>query len=166
MVKAETIVNSRPLTTESASSPGNLQPLTPNQLLTMKSKIVLPPPGLFDRSNLYSRKRWRTVQHLANEFWSRWRKEYLQTLQQRQRWTKPRRNLRVGDIVLLAEENLPRNKWRLARINDVYPDKDGLVRKAQLVVADHNATKTYPKLVLIVPNEEEDTGEVPIKEQK
>jgi len=176
MVEAEAIVNSRPLTTESASSPGNLHPLTPNQLLTMKSKVLLPPPGSFERPDLYSRKRWRRVQHLANEFWLRWRKEYLQTLQQRHRWTKPRRNLQLDDIVLLADdETLPRNKWRLARVSDVYPDEDGRVRKVQIVMAnqylDKHGKRTKPsqtlqrpiqKLVLLVAREE--TGEVPIEE--
>ena len=68
MVEAEAIVNSRPLTTD---SPGSLEPLTPNHLLTSKSHVVLPPPGVFQRTDIYSRKRWRHVQHLANEFWDR-----------------------------------------------------------------------------------------------
>jgi hypothetical protein len=76
MVEAEAIVNSRPLTTDGACT---LEPLTPNHLLTSKSNVVLPPPGVFQRADIYSRKRWRRVQHLANEFWDRWRKEFLQT---------------------------------------------------------------------------------------
>ena len=45
--EAEAIVNSRPLTVESINDPDSLRPLSPNHLLTMKSKIVLPPPGIF-----------------------------------------------------------------------------------------------------------------------
>ena len=69
-----TIVNSRPLTVENLNG---LEPLTPNQLLTMKSTPALPPPGKFIREDMYARKRWRHVQYLAEQFWSRWRKEYL-----------------------------------------------------------------------------------------
>ena len=47
MTEVECIVNSRPLTTNQLSDPGSVQPLTPNHLLTFKSKIVLPPPGKF-----------------------------------------------------------------------------------------------------------------------
>jgi hypothetical protein len=46
MIEAEAIVNSRPLTTENAF---DLAPLSPNNLLTMKSNVVLPPPGVFQR---------------------------------------------------------------------------------------------------------------------
>ena len=71
MVEAEATVNCRPLTVNSMNSWQSLEPLTPNHLLTMKSKVVMPPLGDFQRADLYLRKRWRRAQHLANEFWSR-----------------------------------------------------------------------------------------------
>jgi hypothetical protein len=40
-----------------------------------------PPPGLFSSQDEMFRKQWRTVQHWKNEFWGRWLKEYLPTLQ-------------------------------------------------------------------------------------
>ena len=81
--EAEANVNSRPLTLDNLSDPDSLAPLTPNHILTMKTKPVLPPPGVFQREDQYSRKRWRRVQHLACQFWDRWRKEFLQNLQGR-----------------------------------------------------------------------------------
>ena len=82
MCEAESIVNSRPLTVDNLSSPDCPEPLTPNHLLTMKSKIVLPPPGVFQTADMYLRKHWKRVQHLSNEFWTRWRKEFLHALQE------------------------------------------------------------------------------------
>jgi len=76
------------------------------------------------------------VQHLVNEFWSRWRKEYLVSLQQRQKWTYSRRNLRVDDIVIVKDDNAARNCWQLARVSATYPSLDGLVRKVQVALAD------------------------------
>lgn len=64
------VVNSRPLTTEHLNDPLGPEPLTPNHILTMKSTIILPPPGQFTREDLYLRKRWRRVQYLVNEFWT------------------------------------------------------------------------------------------------
>ncbi|KAL9967307.1 hypothetical protein ACROYT_G025507 [Oculina patagonica] len=136
MSEAEAIVNSRPLTVNQLADPDSSSPLTPNHLLTMKSKVVLPPPGSFQPADMYCRKRWRRVQHLANEFWTRWRKEFLLSLQQRQKWTRPRRNLLVNDVVLIKDENLPRNAWQLARVSAVYPSSDGQVRKVQIALAD------------------------------
>jgi hypothetical protein len=44
--------------------------------------------------------------------------------------------MRVGDIVLIKDDNAPRNLWRKARVDEVYTDEDGLVRKVKLIVAN------------------------------
>lgn len=122
LCECEAIINSRPLTFGNLSS---LEPLTPSHLLTMKSKVVLPPPGMFQSPDLYSRKRWKRVQHLPNEFWCHWRKEFLLSLQQCAKWNNPRRNLSVGDVVIVKDDNLPRNCWQLAHVWKTYPSKEG-----------------------------------------
>ncbi|XP_022102427.1 uncharacterized protein LOC110985605 [Acanthaster planci] len=177
MTEAAAIINSRPLTIDNLNDPTSLAPLTPNHLLTMKSTLVLPPPGCFQSTDLYSKKRWRRVQFLANEFWNRWRKEYIQTLQLRQKWIRPHPNLEVDDIVLVKDDTLPRNRWQLGRVKDVFPGKDGLVRSARLLLGDPlldvEGKQTHPKrylerpvqkLVLLVTNK--DTGEFPVEEPK
>ena len=137
MCEAEAIVNSRPLTIDSLNDPASLNPLTPNHLLTMKTKVLLPPPGVFQSSDMYCRKRWRRVQHLANEFWIRWKKEHPLNLQQRQKWSKPRRNMCVGDVVLMKDdEDVPRNQWQLSQVIEAHQSADGHVRTVKLAVAD------------------------------
>ena len=37
---------------------------------------------------------------------------------------------RVGDVVFLKDLDLTRNKWPMARVKEVFPSEDGLVRKA------------------------------------
>ena len=103
----------------------------------MKSDVIMPPPGVFNRPDLYSRRRWRQVQHIAGEFWSCWQKEFLQSLQARQKWNITKRNFQVGDIVLLKEDTA-RNKWPMARIVSTEPDSRGIVRSVQLKVIDKN----------------------------
>ena len=71
------IINSRPLTCQCLNDPKSLEPLTPNHLLTTKNKTLLPPPGNFVKEEVYAPKRWRRVQFLAEQFWSRWRNEHL-----------------------------------------------------------------------------------------
>ena len=42
------------------------------------------------------------------------------TLQERQRWNKPRRNTKVGDIVLIkGDSEVNRNQWHLAKVLEV-----------------------------------------------
>lgn len=130
------VVNSRPLTTDHLNDSSSPEPLTPNHILTMKSTIISPPPGKFVKEDLYLCKRWRRVQLLANNFWSRWKKEYLFNLQHRQKWIKHRRNAKVNDVVLLKDDTTPRNQWKLAKVIDVYPGKDGRVRRLKLLISD------------------------------
>ena len=156
MIEAEAIVNSRPLTVENLNDPDSL-PITPNQLLTMKAKVVLPPPGTFQKNDLYCRRRWRAVQYLADEFWQRWRKEFLIIQQDRQKWKKNKRNFAVGDVVLVKDSDLPRNQWCTARITEVFHGKDGLVRSAnvRLPLTDNTLLRSITKLILIVGEDEQ-----------
>ena len=166
MIEAEAIVNSRPLTTDDLADPDSLDVLTPNHLLTMKSSVILAPPGNFPRADVYSKKRWRRVQQLTNEFWQRWRKSYLQSLQTRQKWTTPQKNLEEGDIVILRDEGAPRNSWKLARVEATYPDADGYVRKVKVAVADqsrqsgasHYERPIHGLILLMSRREQKDRG--------
>ena len=58
MTEVEDISNSRPLTIEALNDPTSLQPLSPVNILTMKSKVVSPPPGEISKPDIYSRKRY------------------------------------------------------------------------------------------------------------
>lgn len=141
LYEAMAIVNSRPLNVDVISDPKSLEPLTPNHLILMKSKISLPPPGKFEKEDTYSAKRWRRVQYLTEQFWSRWKKEYLQNVSLRQKWHIPRRNLKVNDIVIIKEDMLPRNQWQLGRVVETTEGTDGLVRRVKVQVGDRKSTK-------------------------
>jgi len=112
---------------------------------------------------------------MLNIFWTRWKREYLQSLQLRRKWNVKRRNLCIGDIVLVCDENLPRNAWLLARVHELIPSKDGVVRKVKIAIGDRNLDKKgkrnkelsiferpIHKLLLLL----EDTGEIPTEEPK
>ena len=161
-------MNSRPLTTDNTTSSDSLESLT---------KVVLPPPGVFQTSDLYSRKQWKRVQHLTNEFWFRWRKEFLHSLQERSKWATTKRNLGVGDIVLIKEEDAPRNQWKLASVEETYQDSDGLVRHVKLAVGDAHLTnrgkrvkpmsvleRPIQTLVLLLPNQTDERAGIPTEE--
>ena len=158
MIEVECIVNSRPLTFPSGDAT-DLQPLTPNHILTMKSKVVMPPPGDFQKDDVYLRKRWRRVQYMANIFWTRWKREYLQTLQARTKWNQPKRNIEIGDIVLIKDENTARNDWPMARVFNVRQDSKKLVRSATLKLSCSTQERPIDKLVLLKENDQTSDGQ-------
>ena len=137
----------------------SLASLSPINLLTMKSRVVVPLPSNFNAPERYSKKQWRRVQHVANKFWGRWRKEVLLNLQNREKWNNQKRNCQVGDIVLLRQEADP-NQWPMARIVNVYSDSKGNVRSVRLLLgasdkSDNSARyleRPVNKLVVLVEN--------------
>ena len=68
LIEVEAVVNSRPLTTNLLSDANSMIKLSPINLLFLKSRVVMPPPGVFTASDIYCHKHWRRVQHISNEF--------------------------------------------------------------------------------------------------
>ena len=164
IAKTERILNFQTLTSNIDNSDlTSSLPLSPSYLLTMKSKIILPPKGDFLRPNLYSCRRWRQVQHIVNEFWCHWRKEFTQSLQQRKKWTNTKRNLKIRDIVILQDANTIRNDWKMCRVMQTYCDKKGFVQSARLKIGSVNQAgrnnimdRPISKVVLLLESEEVD----------
>ena len=73
------------------------------------------------------------MQHVANEFWCRWRKEVLLTLQNKGIWNNQKQKRQVGDIVLLRQE-VDRNQWPMVSVVNVYSDGKGNVRSVRLLL--------------------------------
>ena len=159
MAEVTGIVNSRPIATI-PSDTEEPQPLTPAMLLTMKTHPLAPTPGQFVRQDLYARNWWRKAQYLADQFWVRWRKEYVQNLQKRPKWTTHERNVSVGDVVLLKEVDAHRNDWPLGRIEEVTISSDGKVRRAKVKTCKEGNAKSYDRpigsFVILLKHEEEE----------
>ena len=162
MTEVEGILNSKPLTVEVLNDPTSLQPLSPVNTLTMKSKVFSPPPGEFSKPDICCRKWWGCIQHIANEFWSRWKKQYLQSLQECQKWEGKRRNFKIGHIVVVDQNIVSRNHWPMARITDVNSDKKGLVHSVLLCMGEQSGNENskwelerpIDKIMLIMGNDE------------
>lgn len=155
MAEVSAIVNARPVTVIPTDT-DNPQPLSPAMLLTMKTRPWGPLPGDFVPADVYARRRWRRVQYLADQFWLRWRQEYLHSLQPRSKWTEPKRNLVAGDVVLVKDETAThRNEWPLGRITEAIMSDNGKVRKAQVLLTREGKKKVFlrpiKELVLLVP---------------
>ena len=153
MSEVQAILNSRPLTPVS-SDPKDLEPLTPNHLLLLRANPNLP-PGIFTKEDTYCKRRWRQVQYISDVFWKRWLKEYLPTLQLRQKWFKPRRSFAVNDLVLVTDESVHRGKWPLAKIIEVHHGRDGYVRSAKVRTSNSTLVRPITKLCFLERDEQQ-----------
>lgn len=136
LCKIEAVMNSRPLTALT-DDPKDVQALTPAHFLIMEEFVAPPPFQYTTEKDLQGRKLWEKRQELLEHFWNRWQNEYLTTLQERKKWRREKENVKVGQLVILKDENLPPASWTMARIKELLPGKDGLVRN---VVVETNRT--------------------------
>ncbi|KAG7470266.1 hypothetical protein JOB18_028772 [Solea senegalensis] len=141
LAEVTAIVNNRPLVPVS-TDPTDPFVLTPASLLNQKTGPCPAPIGDFGDRDLL-KQQWRRVQSLSNTFWQRWRQQYLSTLQIRRKWISDQPSLEKGSVVLLRDDQCKRNDWPLGIITDVYPSKDGRVRKVQVKVIKKNGPNFY-----------------------
>ena len=154
MAEVSAIINSRPLVPVS-TDPEEPELLSPATLLTQKTGSVSAPPGDFDRKDV-SRRQWRHVQHLAQTFWTRWKKQYLPLLQNRTKWVSSTPNLEPGNVVLLKEAESRRNEWPLGLVTKVIPSRDGKVRQLEVKTFKRDSPKYFlrpiSEVVLLLPS--------------
>ena len=84
--------------------------------------------------------------------------EYMPTLTEWKKWIVDVRQLRVGDVVVVIDDQTPRGQWPLGLITAVFPGSDGLVRSAMI---HHRGTVLHSpavKLALLLPDEEADAS--------
>ena len=152
MAEVCAIINSRPITTV-GTDPECPTVLSPSMLLTHKSDCVTGPPGDFDVKDIY-KSQWKMVQHLANQFWTRWKGEYLNTLQKRRKWTSSVPDIQKGNVVLVRDKEIVRNEWPVGLVVNAIPSKDGKVRKAEVKIYRNGKhiiyTRPITDLILLI----------------
>ena len=144
--EAENLINSRPITKVSDDVTDD-SALTPNHFLILEANHS-DALGKFDDADTY-RRRWRHVQSLVNGFWKRWLRHYLPLLQSRQKWHRIRDNIKVNDLVLVVDPNVPRGCWPLALVTEVMPGRDGLTRSVKLRAKNKVMVRPLTKLVFL-----------------
>ena len=154
--RIEACLNSRPLLPITSHSPDGLPVLTAGHFLTGRSPSIYPEdPAPLD--NLRLLKKWNLCQGVVQQFWTRWSKEYLNSLQARTKWQSTTANLQVDDVVAIKpmDKFLPCH-WPLGRVSKTMPGKDGRVRVVELQTPTGYTQRARARLALIYrPGEEE-----------
>ena len=87
-------------------------------------------------------------------FWKRWSLEYLITLQKGYKWTRPSRNISVGDVVILFEDGMVPTRWPLARIVKTHPGRDGVVRVVDVKTSKGLYRRPVHKIAVLLSENE------------
>ena len=141
MAETTAIMNSRPLIPISTDA-GFPDVLSPNSLLTTKTDACVENFSNLNIRDVYT-SQWKLVQIMADQFWTRWQRQYLQTLQLRRKWQQTQIDIKEGDIVILKDNEQHRNFWPLAIVEHVFPSKDSHVRKVLLRTIKDGQPRVY-----------------------
>ena len=127
--------------------------LTPSHVLQLHvpNELISASIDLRDRYKKY----WKQAQLLADMFWRRWRNEYLPLLQARNKWSRTRRDVTVGDLVLLVDGNQPRGLWKKGVVVSVAKGDDGHVREVELKTVSGLQRRDIRKICLLEGADEE-----------
>lgn len=126
LIQIEAILNSRPLCALTNDTE-DLSAISPGHFLIGKEIIATPEPSYLNIKD-HCLDRWKRIQQLQQSFWKKWHTEYLQQLQSRTKWMVSTNNLKINDMVLVKEDNMPPLKWLLGRIIKTHPGADQKVR--------------------------------------
>lgn len=92
------------------------------------------------------------MNQLLEKFWQDWSNSYIRSCQHRTKWEKRTTALRVGQIVLHRNGNLPPTKRNLDRITRCHPGSDGLIRVVSVRIATSEYVRPISKLALLPIN--------------
>ncbi|GFU85895.1 integrase catalytic domain-containing protein [Trichonephila clavipes] len=150
LTQIEGLLNSRPLSYVNDSDIECISTLTPSHFLT-GDVLLSVPEELPSTSN--HRDRWELLQNIKRGFWKKWSSEFISSLQPRKKRQDAQPNLKEDDIVLIKEEGPP-GTWPMARVLQVHPGNDGLVRVATVKTQDSVFKRPVHKLhkLPIYPN--------------
>lgn len=147
LCQVEAVLNSRPLYAASAD-PEDFQALTPGHFLIGEPLMTVPSINLENAATNRLTQFQRQQQRLQH-FWRRWNAEYLNTLQQRNKWMWKSENVKQDDLVLIVEECSP-GTWKMGRVEKVDPGPDGLVRVVTLRTVSGLVKRPITKLVPLI----------------
>ena len=152
LARIEACLNSRPLGVIPHYNDEGIEVLTPGHFLIGRPIEALPDSDISYRK-LSILRRWHLCEALVRHFWKRWQSEYLTSLNKFSKWQQPHKNLEVGDIVVLREDNTIPTQWPIARIVETHQGQDGLVRAVKVRTKNGIYTRPITKVALLLPCE-------------
>ena len=121
------------------------------------------------------KSRLELISEINDKFWKYWCELYAPTMMYQPKWHKSQRDLQPGDVVAIADQNHIRGKYHIARVSEIFPSKDGKVRRVAVVyknfrqgekvntykgAKDTKVVRSVQRLALLAPVDELQPGGV------
>jgi len=149
LIEIEAVLNSRPLTPLTPDF-DNFETLSPGHFLIGRPVTSIVEPQLIDvRENRLTR--WQRVSWLSQHIWRLWKRNYLNNLQQRQKWKFSKDNVEIGSLVVIKNDTLPGTKWLTGRIVDVFYGDDDKIRVVNLKLPDGKIIRRNVRQIGLLP---------------
>ena len=148
--KIEACLNSRPISAMT-ENPNDPVALTPGHFLIGAPLLAPAEPEIQDSPSSIIRH-WQRLKALHQTFCHRWKRDYLHQLQNRPKWKTTEENIQKGMLVVVREDNLPPNEWRLGIVENVITGKDALARVADLRTSRGTIRRPICKLIVLPSN--------------
>ena len=151
------VINERPIGKKPTQSEESSY-LCPNDMLLGRCSAKLPYQNFDDGAS--TRKRFLFLQQLVDAYWKKWTTYYFPSLIIQSKWHHDKRNMLVGDVVLIQDSNNLRGQWKMGKIVAANPGVDGKIRRVsvQYNLAGHCSStvieRSVQRLVLIIPVDE------------
>ncbi|GFU44539.1 uncharacterized protein TNCV_1506531 [Trichonephila clavipes] len=143
----EGILNSRPITPLSEDI-DDLEVLTPGHFLIGRPITSISEPNLLDKTE-NTLSLWQKLTKIVQHIWTKWSRDYLNNLQQRNKWQFHKDNVKLNTMVLIKDDNLPVNKWSLGRITKLVPGTDGKVPVVEIKTNKGNIKRSIGKVCVL-----------------
>ena len=160
LVEIEGVVNSRPLTYVYDDEESLSYPLTPSDLIYGRRITSTPNAAHYEviSTNQSLTKKSRHHRHVLRQLTNQWRREYLIELRERSQVKSKGSNNRpiaIGDLVLLKNDSTSRAFWKLGKVEELIPGRDGNVRAAVVKVGSDSGHVSHLRRVVqkLVPIE-------------
>ena len=159
------ILNERPIGMKPGVDVSMGSYLCPNDLLLGRTNNKVPTSKM-SKERIDITGRLKFMDQIVDSFWRKWQRDYFPTLIIRQKWHVDKRNVRVGDIVVLQDKDAIKGEWKLAQVKAIKSSRYDKVRDvivrykiqrpghAYQGQSDICVSRSVHKLIVILPVED------------
>ena len=130
LYSAANLANERPIDARVQEQEDAVEYISPNSLILGRTGQGGDLEGISLKGRSWHRL--KAIQAGVDNFWTSWSDLAGPNLFLRPKWHRAARNVQVGDLAWIADQNTLRGQFRLGRVVKAYPDRRRVVRDADI----------------------------------